>query len=413
MPDSYDVIVIGGGMLGLSCAYHLARQGARILLLQAGDLGGGSSAACSGRAQVAEGHLDPLNIRLILEGLARLETLEEELGTAFEWRRNGFLALINAQHLWDDWVARAEVLTAAGIPTEVLDRAALQEAEPHLNTEGFMGAAYAVEGLLNPFLFCWAYAKAARRYGALLLPQTPVTAMRVRGRRVAAIEAGGEWYEAARVAIMCGAWTPQVARLAGADVPLSHTHAEAFVTEPVSLALNNTIELADFYERIHGRDQAVAVGFSPDLHGGVGGHRSGGQDPRIASQDQLLGHGRHGRRSGQALSRAGWRAGSARLGHSHVVHARRRAAGRLAARAGEPLCGGSLFGDHHRRPGGQRVDGGYDTGREPACGSGVLCAGPVLPDLTGLASGPQVLDRTDRRRDFRRPVRSDSSHGVT
>lgn len=269
MPDRFDVIIVGGGMLGLSSAYHLARKGAHILLLQAGDLGGGASAACSGRAQVAEGHLDPLNIRLIVEGLARLESLEEELGTAFEWRRNGFLALINSQHLWDDWVARSETLTAAGIPTEVLDRPALQEAEPYLNTEGFMGAAYAVEGLLNPFLFCWAYAKAARRQGALLRPQTPVTAMRVEGRRVAAIEAGGEWFEADRVAIMCGSWTPQVARLAGVDVPLSHTHAEAFVTEPVSITLNNTIELADFYERIHGRDQAVAVGFSRDLHGGL------------------------------------------------------------------------------------------------------------------------------------------------
>ena len=81
---------------------------ARLLLLQAGDLGGGTSAACSGRAQVAEGHLDSLNLRLIREGLARLETLEEELGTTFEWRRNGFLALINAQHLWDDWVTRAQ-----------------------------------------------------------------------------------------------------------------------------------------------------------------------------------------------------------------------------------------------------------------------------------------------------------------
>ena len=269
MPDRYDVVIAGGGMLGLSSAYHLAQKGARTLLLQAGDLGSGASAACSGRAQVAEGHLDPLNIRLIVEGLARLETLEEELGTAFEWRRNGFLALINSQHLWDDWVARAKVLTAAGIPVELLDQAALQEAEPHLNTESYMGAAYATEGLLNPFLFCWAYAKAARRHGALLCPQTPVTAMRVEGRRVAAVEAGGEWFEADKVAIMCGSWTPQVARMAGVDVPLSHTHAEAFVTERVSLELNNTVELADFYERIHGRDQAVAVGFSRDLHGGL------------------------------------------------------------------------------------------------------------------------------------------------
>jgi sarcosine oxidase subunit beta len=277
MPEQYDVIVVGGGMLGLSTAYHLARRGTRILLLQAGDLGGGTSAACSGRAQVAEGHLDPLNLRLIREGLARLETLEGELGTGFEWRRAGFLALIPApgdgaadsQPLWQAWTERARILTAAGIPTEVLDRQALREIEPHLDTEGFLGAGYAVEGLLNPFLFCWAYAQAARRHGAVLRPQTPVTAMRVAGRRVIAVEAGGEWLEADRIAIMCGAWTPRVAKMAGAEVPIRHTHAEAFITEPVSLDLHNTIEMADFYERIHGRDQAVAVGFSPDPHGAL------------------------------------------------------------------------------------------------------------------------------------------------
>ena len=57
--------------------------------------------------------------------------------------------------------------------------------------------------------------------------------------------------------------------MAGADVTLSSTHAEAFITEPAPLDLHNTIELADFYERIHGRDQAVAVGFSPDPHGAL------------------------------------------------------------------------------------------------------------------------------------------------
>jgi sarcosine oxidase subunit beta len=226
---------------------------------------------------VAEGHLDPLNLSLIREGLARLETLEAELGATFEWRRAGFLALIpalsaaegSASPLWGEWTGRARVLTAAGIPTQLLDRQALQEAEPHLNTKGFMGAAYAVEGLLNPFLFCWAYAQAARRHGALLRPQTPVTDLRVTGRRVTAVQAGSEWFEAGQVALMCGAWTPQVARLAGAEVPVSHTHAEAFITEPVSLPLHHTIELADFYERIHGRDQAFAVGFSPDPRGAL------------------------------------------------------------------------------------------------------------------------------------------------
>jgi sarcosine oxidase subunit beta len=269
MTNHYDVILIGGGMLGLATAYHLARRGARALVLEAGELGGGSSGACTGRAQVAEGHLDPLNLRLVREGLARLENLEQELAFAFEWRRIGFLALINSQHLWDEWTGRAAQLTAAGIPTEMLDQAALRAAEPYLNADGFLGAAYALEGLLNPLRFCAAYARAARRHGAQLRPRTPVTAMQVDGQRVAAVETRTERFEADRVAIMAGAWTAQVGRMAGADVPVRHTHVEAFVTEPVALPLNNTVELANFYETILGKERAVSVGFSRDAHGSL------------------------------------------------------------------------------------------------------------------------------------------------
>lgn len=55
MTHYYDVILGGGGMLGLATAYHLARRGVRALILEAGELGGGSCGACTGRAQVAEG----------------------------------------------------------------------------------------------------------------------------------------------------------------------------------------------------------------------------------------------------------------------------------------------------------------------------------------------------------------------
>ena len=116
MTNNFDVIVIGGGMLGLSTAYHLAQQDARVLLLQAGDIGGGSSAACAGRAQVAEGKLDPFNLALIRDGFARLETLDDELGMSFEFRRSGLLALINSQEHWDIWTERAKVLTENGYP---------------------------------------------------------------------------------------------------------------------------------------------------------------------------------------------------------------------------------------------------------------------------------------------------------
>ncbi len=265
--QTYDTIIIGGGMVGLATAYHLARRGARTLLLEANDLGSGSSAACTGRAQVAEGHLDPLNLRLIREGMARLEALEDELDADFEFRRIGFLALIDAPHLWEQWAGRAAILTASGIPTRMLDQADLRRIEPCVNADGFMGAAYATEGLLNPFRFCAAYARAARRHGAALRPHTPVTAMQVEGQRVVAVEAGGQRFAAAHVAVMAGAWTAPLLRMAGVELPIHHTHAEAFVTEPTALPLHNTVELASFYETIHGKERAVSVGFSRHKNG--------------------------------------------------------------------------------------------------------------------------------------------------
>jgi sarcosine oxidase subunit beta len=238
-------------------------------VLQADDIGGGSSAACSGRAQVAQGKLDPFNLAIVRDGIARLETLHEELGMGFEFRRNGFLALINSQHYWDEWTARSQTLTKAEIPTEVLDRNALQEAEPHLNIDGYRGAAYAVEGQLNPFLYCWAYANAAQREGATLKPHTPVTKMFIERDRVRAVEAGGSRYSAETIAVMCGAWTGPVLQLASTDLPIHYTHAEAYVTAPVPLVFHNTVQLANFYELIHGQEQAVAVGFHQEEHGGL------------------------------------------------------------------------------------------------------------------------------------------------
>jgi sarcosine oxidase subunit beta len=269
MINNYDVIVIGGGMLGLSTAYHLARQGARILLLQAGEIGAGSSAACAGRAQVAEGKMDPLNLTLIKDGFARLETLDDELEMSFEFRHSGLLVLINSEHHWDVWTERAKILTAAGIPVEMLDRDALQTAEPHLNTSEYWGAAYAVEGWLNPFLFCWAYARAARHHGAILMPHNPVTKMIEEEGKIIAVEAQGNQYTADKFVVMCGAWTRPILQLAGVNLPINFTHAQAFITDPVPLTLNHTIALANFYDLIHGKEEAVAVGFNQDAHGAL------------------------------------------------------------------------------------------------------------------------------------------------
>ncbi len=269
MSPTYDVIIIGGGMIGLSTAYHLARRGVRTLLLEAGELGGGTSAACSGRAQTIEGHLDPLNLYLVRAGLERLATLEEELGHPFSWRLVGYFCLIPSQHLWELWTQRARILSENGIPTYMVDREALQKEEPLLNTAGLLGAAYGQEGLLNPFHFCWAYAQAARWLGADIRAGTPVVGMQAAGGRVVSVETPAGSFSAGRVVVAAGAWTPQLLAMVGELVPIHFTHAEAFVTERTHLPLRNTIGMADFYEQIHGKPRAVSVGFSVEPDGAL------------------------------------------------------------------------------------------------------------------------------------------------
>jgi sarcosine oxidase subunit beta len=265
--QTFDVVVIGGGFLGLASAYALSRIGVRTLLLEAGDLGGGSSAACSGRAQVCEGHLDSLNLTLIREGLKQHATLEEELGAHYDWQRIGLFLLIRDEALWRLWIERAGILSHEEIPTELLDTRSLQSAEPHLNTEGLIGAAYSQEGFLDPLRFTQAYAHAARRVGADLRGHSAVVGMEVQGQRVTMVRTAQESFSAGQVAVMAGAWEAVVARMAGVEVPIRHTHAEALVTEPVPRIISHNIELADFYEIIRGKRKAVAIGIHPEPNG--------------------------------------------------------------------------------------------------------------------------------------------------
>lgn len=264
--NHYDVLIIGGGFAGTAIAYQLARRGAEVLLLEARTIGSGTSGACAGRAQIAESHPGP-DLDLVLAGLARLETLEAELGHGFEWRRLGNLMLIERNDHWRWWAAQVAYLRERGIPAEMLDRGQLQEAEPLLDAARFMGAAWCLEGHLNPLKYGHAFAQAARRDGATLLQHTPVVDLELVGGQVTAVHTPTSHYRADTILVTAGAWTGQVLQKANLTLPVQFTHAEAMISEPLPPRLNNHIGLADFYETIHNAARAVSVGVAQQQNG--------------------------------------------------------------------------------------------------------------------------------------------------
>lgn len=263
-----DVIIVGGGFAGLAMAWQLARRGASVLLLEAGHLGGGASGACAGRAQVAEGPPGP-HMELVLAGLTRLEGLEEELGCPFEWRRLGNLILIEHERHWQSWNDQVAYLRQRGVPTALLDPVALAEAEPLLQPGRWLGAAWCLEGHLNPLKLIHAYAAAARRGGADLRQHTPVTGFRQAAGRMTAVETAQGVFSAGAVVITAGAWTGALLARAGVHLPVQFTHAEAAITEPLPPLLRNHVGLADFYETIHHATRAVSIGVAQQMNGAL------------------------------------------------------------------------------------------------------------------------------------------------
>jgi glycine/D-amino acid oxidase-like deaminating enzyme len=256
---AYDVIIVGGGFIGSAAAYHLARRGVTVLLLEAKGLGSGSSGTCGGRAQVSEGH-PGLHLELVLLGLARLEQLEEELDFDFEWRRLGNIMLIRRENHWHEWIAQVNHLKNLGVPAEMLDPAALREAEPDLRTEAFLGAAWCLEGHLNPLKYGWAWGRAARRHGTILHTNEPVVGFERDGTRLTAVRTAQGRYCAGVVLVAAGAWSGKVLDLAGARLPVRSTNAEAMISEPLPPVLHHHVGMADFYETIHNQPRAVSLG---------------------------------------------------------------------------------------------------------------------------------------------------------
>jgi sarcosine oxidase subunit beta len=266
-PDrSTEVLVIGGGLAGLSIAYQLARLGIKPLLLEAGALFSGTSGACAGRAQVLDSHPGSY-LDLVLSGINCLRTLGEELEFDLEWQEPGHLALIQTPWEWDALAQRVADLRQRGVLAEMVAEAELRRLEPLLETNGLLGAALALEGHLNPFRLCQGLAMAARRLGAQICTHTPVIRFKVEQGKVTKVVTERETCTPQVAILAGGAWTGVLLSKIDVVLPIQFTQAEALITEPLPPRLNHHVGMADFYHAVHGGDCKVAFGVGQHPNG--------------------------------------------------------------------------------------------------------------------------------------------------
>jgi len=230
-----DVVIIGGGIIGLSIAYHLGqRKAGRIVLLEKGQLGEGSTSRCVGgiRSQFST----EINIRFSLESMKTFERFEEEFGINPEFRKIGYLFLATTTSEMEVFKENIKLQKGFHIPVEWMDADAIRKQWPYLKMDDILGGTFcARDGYAGPSEVLSGFVGGAKRAGVKIYEGTEAKEILVDQGRVMGVRTSEGEISSPVVVNAGGPYASLVAEMAGLHIPVKPLRRQVFVTAPFHL----------------------------------------------------------------------------------------------------------------------------------------------------------------------------------
>ncbi len=244
LPKSSRVVIIGGGIVGCSTAYHLAKLGVEVLLLERQKLTSGTTFHAAGLVGQLRSNA---NITQLLGYSVDLyNSIEDETGLGTGWKMNGGLRLACNQERWTEVKRQATTARSFGLQMDLLTPKEAQELWPLMNVDDVVGAAFMpTDGQANPSDITQALAKGARMNGAQIVEDCKVTDLEIDKGVIKAVITDQGRVECESVVLCAGQWSRSFAARFGVNIPLVSMEHQYMVTEPIAGMPKNLPTLRD------------------------------------------------------------------------------------------------------------------------------------------------------------------------
>jgi len=281
LPANAELVIVGGGIMGLALAYNLAVRGQKgVVVLEASYLASGASGRNGGGLR--QQWSTEMNIRLMQESLEICGGFARDMGINVWMRQGGYLFLMRTAETRAQIERNIALQNRCDVPTRLIGTDEARRLVPELAADQFLAASYnPTDAVVFPWPFLWGYAGAASRHGVRIHTDTPVTAIERRANDYLLTTARGT-IAAPRVVNAAGAWSPRVAALLGLTLPDWPARHEILSTEPLKPFLAPMVSVLE-------SGLYVSQSTRGELVGGITMHEAKTNDIQLGSRLAFLG----------------------------------------------------------------------------------------------------------------------------
>jgi sarcosine oxidase subunit beta len=228
-----NVVIIGGGIVGCSIAYNLARMGCKnIILFEKNSLASGATGRCG--AGIRQQFGTEMNCILARESIKIFENLSQELDYDIELNQGGYLMLAYTEKEVNQFKKNVALEQPLGIDVRIITVEEAKEIVPPLNTEGLLAATFCpADGHANPFNTNFAYAEAAQRLGVKINNFTEVKEIKTKNNRITSVSTDRGEVFTPIVINAAGGYSGEIGKMAGVEIPVYSQRHQILITEPI------------------------------------------------------------------------------------------------------------------------------------------------------------------------------------